>query len=142
MADAGENIKQLAERRKNKAIQKFSFARILFIVLVVLYSILGITGISIFIYVSCLVCATFLAYEGKKLWSASQRAEQGVKAEKTTASVLSELEREGWEVEYNIPLKGWGDGDAFLRSPKGNYFVVDTKSDGGTIFFDGTKLIM
>lgn len=141
MADAGENIRQLAERRKSKAIQRFFFAGILFIIPIVLYSISSITGISIFIYIGCLVGAAFLAYKGQKLWSASQRAEQGAKAEKTTALVLSELEREGWEVEYNIPLKGWGDGDAFLRSPKGNYFVIDTKSDGGTIFFDGTNLM-
>ena len=51
------------------------------------------------------------------------------------------MEQEGWNVEYNIRLKHWGDADAFLCSPRGKCFVVDTKSDGGTVFFDGTRLM-
>ena len=84
----------------------------------------------------------FQLQKGQKLSQASQRADRGADAEESTASILSELEQEGWLVEYNVPLKHWGDADAFLRSPKNNYYVVDTKSNGGTVFFDGTKLML
>jgi len=31
--------------------------------------------------------------------------------------------------------------DAFVRSPKGKYFVIDTKSNLGRVFFDGSVLM-
>ncbi|WP_317111190.1 NERD domain-containing protein [Chroococcidiopsis sp. SAG 2025] len=48
---------------------------------------------------------------------------------------------QGWQVEYNIPVLNWGDVDAFVRSPNGNCFTIDTKSHGKTVFFNGTRLM-
>ena len=65
---------------------------------------------------------------------------QGAEGEENVAQILKTLENQGWVVEYNIPLAKWGDADAFVRSPKGNHFVVDAKSNKGGVFFDGSVL--
>ncbi len=142
MVNAGDNIRQLARRRKKQAIEKLAVAGVLIIAPVLLYLILGITGISIFIHIGCWIGGAVQAQKGQKLLLSSQRADRGAVAEESTALILSELEQEGWKVEYNIRLKYWGDADAFLCSPRGKCFVVDTKSNGGTVFFDGTKLML
>ena len=142
MVNAGDNIRQLAQRRKKQAIKNFVKAGGLFIVPVLPYLIWGITGISVFIHVGCWVGSVVQARKGQKLLLSSQRADQGAEAEESTALILTELEQEGWKVEYNIPLKYWGDADAFLHSPNDNCFLIDTKSNGGTVFFDGTKLML
>ena len=141
MVNAGDNIRQLALQRKKQAIGKFAIAGVLLTVPVLPYLLLSNTGISIFIHVGCWVYAFISFKKGQKLWMAAQRANQGAEAEQSVALILSELEREGWTIQYNIPVKRWGDADAFLASPRGKCFVVDTKSDGGTIFFDGTRLM-
>ena len=141
MPNAGDNIRQLAQQRKNRAIKQFVVAGTLVIAPVLLYLLLDITGIFVFIYVGCCVYAFVLFQKGQKLLLAAQRADQGAEAEESVALILSELEQEGWKIEYNIPAKYWGDVDAFLCSPRGNCFVVDTKSDGGTVFFDGSRLM-
>lgn len=142
MVDAGGNIRQLAQKRKKQAIQKFSIAGILFVIPIILYSILGLTGISVFIHVVCWVISVFQAKKGQKEFQRAGRADRGAAAEESTALILSELEQEGWNVEYNIPIRHWGDADAFLCSPKNNCFVVDTKSNKGIVFFDGTRLML
>lgn len=141
MVNAGDNIRQLALRRKKKAIGQFTIAGVLFTAPVLLYLLLDNIGISILIHVGCWVYAFISFKNGQKLLVSAQRANQGSEAEESVALILSELEREGWKIEYNIPVKGWGDADAFLRSPKNKCFVVDTKSDGGTVFFDGNRLM-
>ena len=141
MPNAGDNIRQLAQQRKNRAIKKFVMAGALVIAPALLYLLLDITGISVFIHVGCWVYAFVLFQKGQKLLLTAQRANQGAEAEESVALILSELEQEGWKIEYNIPAKYWGDVDAFLCSPRGNCFVVDSKSDGGTVFFDGTRLM-
>jgi hypothetical protein len=141
MVNAGNNIRQIAQSRKKQAIGKFTIAGVLFTVPVLPYLLLDNIGISIFIHVGCWIYAFSSFRKGQKLLVTAQRANQGAEAEESVASILSELEREGWTIEYNIPLKLWGDADAFLRSPQGNCFVVDTKSDGGTVFFNGTVLM-
>lgn len=141
MPNAGDNIRQLAQQRKNLAIKQFVVAGTLVIAPVLLYLLLDITGISIFIHVCCWIYAFVLFQKGQKLLLAAQRANQGAEAEESVALILSELEQEGWGIKYNLPVKYWGDVDAFLCSPRGNYFVVDSKSDGGTVFFDGSRLM-
>lgn len=61
--------------------------------------------------------------------------------EETVALLLRDLERKGWIIEYNIPVPKYGDADAFLRLPSGSCFVVDSKVHGGTVFFNGIKLM-
>ena len=141
MPNAGDNIRQLAQQHKNRAIKQFVVASALFIAPVLPYALLDITGLAVFIHVGCWVYAFVLFKKGQKLLLAARRSNQGAEAEESVALILSELEREGWRIEYNIPLRHWGDADAFLCSLKGNCFVVDTKSDGGTVFFDGNRLM-
>ncbi|MEL6580367.1 MAG: nuclease-related domain-containing protein [Cyanobacteria bacterium J06621_12] len=142
MVNAGDNIRQLAQRRKRQAIGKFALAGVLIAVPLLPYSILGLTSISVFICVTCWVGGVVQAQKGQKLLLSSRRANKGAAAEESTALILQELEREGWVIEYNVPLKGWGDADAFVCSPNSNYFVIDTKSNNGTVFFDGTRLML
>ena len=142
MINAGGNIRQLARRRKKQAVEKFAVAGVLIVAPFLLYLILGLTGISIFIYISCWVGGAVQARKGQKLLQKAGRADRGAAAEESTALILGEVEQEGWKVEYNIPIKHWGDADAFICSPKNNCFVVDTKSNKGTVFFDGTKLML
>lgn len=142
MVNAGSNIRQLAQRRKKQAVEKFAIAGVLIVVPILLYLILGLTGISIFVHVGCWVGGAVQAQKGQKLLQKAGRADRGAEAEESTALILGELEQEGWEVEYNIPIKRWGDADAFLCSPKNNCFVIDTKSNKGTVFFDGIKLML
>ena len=106
-----------------------------------IYPLLGITGLGILVYVSCLVGAVVLFQKGQHYWKRANRAAQGAKGEETVALLLKELEREGWSIEYNIPVPRYGDADAFLRSPSGSYFVVDSKAHGGVVFYNGTKLM-
>jgi hypothetical protein len=142
MVDAGYTVRQLAKRRKKQSIKKFTVATVLFIAPAFSYLVLGITGISILIHIGCWVTSVVQARKGQRLLSASNRADRGAEAESSVALILSELEREGWEIKYNLSLRYWGDADAFLRSPRGNCFVIDTKSNGGTVFFDDTRLML
>lgn len=140
MINAGNNIRQLAQKRKKKATKHFIKTLIWAIALITLYLIIDTVWKYIPIII-CGVCAYLSFSKGRELLSAARRATQGLLAEALTARILSELLLEGWNAKYNIPLKYWGDVDAFLCSPRGNYYVVDTKSDGGTVFFDGTRLM-
>ena len=142
MVNAGDNIRQLAQRRRRQARGKFALAGLLIAIPLLSHSILGFTAISIFICITCWVGGVIQAQKGQKLLLSSRRADRGAAAEKSTALILQELEQEGWVIEYNVPIKGWGDADAFVCSPKSNYFVIDTKSNGGTVFFNGTKLML
>lgn len=40
----------------------------------------------------------------------------------------------------NAPLQHWGDADAFVRSKSSSCFVIDTKTNFGGVFFDGSVL--
>lgn len=142
MTNAGYTIEQLAKRRKKQSTKKFVAGTVLFIAPILLYSAIGTTGITVFIHIGCWIASVAQIDKGRKLLRKARYANIGAEAEKSVALILSKLEREGWEVEYNISLRHWGDADAFLRSPKGNCFVIDTKGNGGTVFFDGQKLML
>jgi hypothetical protein len=86
------------------------------------------------------VGATVLREQARQLWIEAKKANQGSVGEKNVAKLLKPLKRLGWTIEYNIPQRRWGDADVFVRSPRGNYFVIDTKSHKGGVFFDGSVL--
>lgn len=142
MTKAGKNIRRLAWKRKIRAIKMFAASGALFFVPAFIYSVLSFTTISVIFHLFCWILGIFMFINSHKILNSANRADQGAAAEKSTALVLSELERDGWSMEYNIPLRYWGDADAFLSSPKNNYYVVDTKSNKGTVFFDGTRLML
>ena len=138
---AGRNIRQMARKRRNDAFLRFGGAGVLFIAPVSLYPFLGTTGLGVLVYVSCIVGAVVLYQKGWDYWKRANRADRGAKGEETVALLLRELQREGWSIEYNVPVPKYGDADAFLRSPSGSCFVVDSKAHGGVVFFNGTKLM-
>jgi hypothetical protein len=141
MARAGESIQQLAQRRRNKALLRFGSAGGLAIAPFIIAPLIGTAGLKVLVFAVCLGSAFALARGGLRLWRQAKNAERGARAEETVALSLEELQTEGWQIEYNIPVPIWGDVDAFLCSPTGNCFAIDTKSHGGTVFFDGTKLM-
>lgn len=103
--------------------------------------LMGTAGLKVLVFAVCLGSAFVLFRSGLRLWKQANNVTQGAKGEEIVALLLRELETEGWQIDYNIPVAIWGDVDAFLCSPSGNCFAVDTKSHGGTVFFDGTKLM-
>lgn len=141
MARAGESIQQLAQRRRNKAFLRFGSAGGLAIAPFIIAPLVGTAGLKVLVFAVCLGSAFALVRGGLRLWRQAKNAEQGARGEETVAVLLNELQAEGWQVEYNIPVPVWGDVDAFVYSPSGNCFIVDTKSHGGTVFFNGTKLM-
>lgn len=141
MSKAGGNIRELGRKRRNGALLRFAGAGGLAITPILISLVLAITpGIKVLVWVGCLVGAFVLYQKGQHLWMRANHADQGAEGEENVAQLLQTLESQGWTVEYNVPLRRWGDADAFLRSPKGNYFVVDTKSNFGGVFFDGSVL--
>lgn len=141
MSKAGESIHKLAQQRRNKAFLRFGSASALVIVPFLVTPLVGTAGLKVLVFAICLGSALFLIKGGLKLWKQAKNAKQGAEAEETVALSLNDLQTEGWQVEYNISVSTWGDVDAFICSPSHNCFVVDTKSHGGTVFFDGTKLM-
>jgi Nuclease-related domain len=136
----GATIKQLGRKRRKLAIAYFVIVLLLVIAPVIIYLDLGVNSLSIIIYFICLVGGVYFFDKGNKLWQAAQRANHGIVTEARVSFLLKELEEDGWEVIYNIPLRLWGDADIFLRSPSSNYFVIDLKNNSGIVFFDGSML--
>jgi Holliday junction resolvase-like predicted endonuclease len=138
---AGGRVRQLARDRKNEALLRFLGVFILvFAPLLILWLIPKALGLGLLILIACWVGASVLWQQGQKLLIRAKQANQGAQGEEQIAELLETLEKQGWEITYNLRLKRWGDADAFLRSPKSNYFVVDVKSHKAGVFFDGTIL--
>lgn len=137
MPKAGDGVRKMALKRRTGAVLQFSAAGG-FVIIPLLLPIPP--GLKLLFWLGCLVCAAFLYQQGKHLWMRANLATQGAVGEEKVAETLKPLESQGWKIEYNIPLKPWGDADVFLHSPKGNYFVIDTKSQKGGVFFDGSVL--
>jgi hypothetical protein len=135
-----QNIRQVGRRRKKFAIAYFAAVWSLTSFPIFIYSNLGVNNLSIAIYYLCLVGAFYFAEQSKKFWQAARRADRGADIEEQVILLLQELEEDGWEIIYNIPLRVWGDANVFLRSPSNNYFVIDLKNNNGIVFFDGIML--
>ena len=67
-------------------------------------------------------------------------AQRGARAETEVAALLDALKYRGWEIEYNLPIKQWGDADVVLHSPEDNWYVIDVKSHSGTKVYEGGRL--
>jgi hypothetical protein len=138
---AGVNVRQLALTRRKDAISRFVGAlcslAVPFLALLILPTSPGLVTV---ILIAGFTGALIFYRQGKELWSSANRADQGARGEEQVARLLKVLERLGWKMDYNVPLPHWGDADVFLRSPRGNYFVVDVKTNRGGVFFDGSVL--
>lgn len=141
MPKAGRRIRQLAREHRSGALARFGGAFSLAVPpLLILLLIPTTSGLGVLVVLGCWVGAALLYQQGQQLWIKANQADQGADGEEEVERLLKPLERQGWRIEYNVPLKRWGDADVFLRSPRGNYFVVDVKSNKGRIFFDGAML--
>ncbi|NMG05869.1 nuclease-related domain-containing protein [Brasilonema sp. UFV-L1] len=138
---AGRRIRQLARKRRSGALALFGGVFSLAVSPFLILLLIPITsGLKILIVVSCWVGAALLCQQGQQLWIKANQADKGAQGEEEVERLLKPLECQDWKIEYNVPLKRWGDADVFLRSPKSNYFVVDVKSNKGRVFFDGAML--
>ncbi|MGH8002701.1 MAG: nuclease-related domain-containing protein [Brasilonema sp.] len=138
---AGRRIRQLARKRRSGALALFGGVFSLVVSPFLILLLIPITsGLGMLVVVGCWVGAALLYQQGQQLWIKANQADQGAQGEEEVARLLKPLECQGWKIEYNVPLKRWGDADVFLHSPKSNYFVVDVKSNKGRVFFDGAML--
>ena len=153
---AGQNVYDLARKRRFKAIVSFSAAAIsialpfgLVNVFEQLLKSIALINpaqpshlqISPFLYGLFVLVGLGTVINGAKLWQHANRADQGAKGEEDMARSLAPLEQEGWQIEYGLRLeKGLGDADMVCVSPRGQAFVVDVKSHRGEVVNDGQQL--
>ncbi|TVQ17580.1 MAG: NERD domain-containing protein [Leptolyngbya sp. DLM2.Bin15] len=93
------------------------------------------------VYVILIVVALGLVANGIVLWKQAAHADQGARGEEVTSKELSQLEQEGWQVEYGMRLdNGLGDADIVCISPQSKAYVIDVKSHKGEVITSGGKL--
>ncbi|MEA5476693.1 nuclease-related domain-containing protein [Pseudanabaena galeata UHCC 0370] len=154
---AGENIRELALKRRAKAVISFVGAGIVAFVPFLLIrtfenflkqitsnnfsqpqSSLNIPPIF---YVMFIIIALGLVVNGVFLWRRANDADQGARGEEEVSRELSQLEYEGWKIDYGIRLgNGLGDADIVCISPQDKAYVIDVKSHKGEVMVDGEQL--
>ncbi|RUT05032.1 hypothetical protein DSM106972_038530 [Dulcicalothrix desertica PCC 7102] len=139
MSKAGENIRELATQRRTDAYKKIGIAVITGLAPVILLLLRLPAGIAVLAWVGCWGVAYVYFNKGQHLLLRARQADQGAVAEENVAELLKPLELQGWKIEYNVVLE-YGDADAFLQAPNGECFVIDTKSNKGSVFYDGAVL--
>jgi hypothetical protein len=154
---AGQNVRELALKRRVKAIGLFASAGLLVFFpfwlvktfenftqqISSLNSSQSPTSFNLppIFYVFFVVMAMGLVANGVFLWKRANHADQGAKGEEDTAQEMLQLEQEGWKVEYGMRLGNrLGDADIVCVSPKNKTFVIDVKSHRGDVTTDGTHL--
>jgi hypothetical protein len=128
---AGQNVRQLARRRRWAAMQ-FGLVAALLLLLPLLLLAQGVV-LPVWVYGLCLVLATGLAWQSRSRWHRADRADQGATAEVDIAHLLSALTAQQWQVEYGVQHPSIGDVDVLLRSPRGNVYAIEVKSHQGTV---------
>ncbi len=136
----GESIRKLANERHQSAMWRYAFAVVFLLGSVLLFSTFGTFLLGILLSLGGLVTSYYLYSSGQHLMKRSGDAKRGAKAETEVAELLRPLERKGWQVEYNLRIRRWGDADVVLYSPKGKWYVVDVKSHGGTKIYEDGRL--
>ena len=154
---AGQNIRELALKRRVRAVLSFVTA-----VLVICMPILWIKASGYFlkqltpnnssqaksslempfiVYLMLIVIVLSLVANGIVLWKRANNADQGAKGEEVTSRELSQLVKEGWQVEYGMRLGNrLGDADIVCISPQNRAYVIDVKSHKGEVRFNGQQL--
>lgn len=87
-----------------------------------------------------LVASYYLYRNGQYLMKRASDAQRGARAETEVAALLDALKYQRWEIEYNLPIRKWGDADIVLHSPEDNWYVIDVKSHSGTKVYEGGHL--
>ncbi|WP_353930844.1 nuclease-related domain-containing protein [Okeanomitos corallinicola TIOX110] len=136
----GEYIRKLGEQRQQSAILRYALAGGVFVGTLFLVSIFSNSSVGIVLFLGGLTTSYYLYSNGQYLMKRAGDAQNGAKAETQVAALLLPLQRQGWQVEYNLRIRKWGDADVVLYSPKGNWFVIDVKSHSGTKVYESGRL--
>lgn len=136
----GENIRKLGQQRHQSALLHYALAAGVLFGAVLFFVTNGTSLLGLLLSIGGLTGSYYLYCSGQHLMKRAKDAQRGAKAEKEVAALLRPLERKGWQVEYNLRIRRWGDADVVLRSPKGNWYVVDVKSHGGTKIYESGRL--
>jgi Nuclease-related domain len=154
---AGQNVRQLALKRRVKAVTSFASAGLIISFpfvwdRTVESSLKRLSSLNssqatlsshlpFSVYALCFITALSLVANGIYRWKRANHADQGAKGEADTADEIAQLEREGWQIEYGMRLGNrLGDADIFCISPQGKAYVIDVKSHRGTVKTDGKQL--
>lgn len=153
---AGRNIRGLAINRRIDAVISFGFAGILLCSPLFVKALenyikqvpslsLSQTQFSLHfsptIYLVVVIFALLAIANGSYLWKRANHADQGAKGEEETAQEISQLEKDGWQVEFNLQLGNrLGDVDIICISPQNKAYAIDVKSHGGEVVTDGQQL--
>lgn len=134
------NIRKLGHERYQLGMLRYLLAAGVLIGTFVLFIIIGTSSLGVLLAVGGLAGTYYLYRSGQHLMKRASDAQRGAEAESEVAALLHPLEHRGWQIEYNIRIRKWGDADVVLRSPKGNWYVVDVKSHGGTKVYENGRL--
>jgi Nuclease-related domain len=154
---AGQNICELAAKRRGKAIIAFASAGLViflpfFLVKTFENFLRRISSLNhsqpqpslnlpLIFYALFFIIALGLVADGIYLLKRANHADQGAKGEEDTAQEIFQLDQEGWQVEYGMRLGSrLGDADIVCISPKNKAYVIDVKSHKGEVTTDGKQL--
>ncbi len=130
----------MGRKRRKSAMLCYVLAVGVVIGTVLLFSVFKTSFAGILLLLGGLVGSYYLYRNGQHLMKRAGDAQRGANAETEVAALLRPLQRQGWQVEYNLLIKRWGDVDLVLYSPKGNWYIVDVKSHGGTKVYENGRL--
>jgi hypothetical protein len=153
----GQNIRELALRRRIKAVSNFIAAGFIVVIPFLLTKTFDkffkqissanpsqsqtTLNFPFIFYVFFALMALGLIANGAFLWKRANHADQGAKGEEDIAQALLPLESQGWQIEYGMRLgNGVGDLDVFCVSPQGKAFAIEVKSHRGEVITDGQEL--
>jgi hypothetical protein len=154
---AGQNIRELELKRRMQAIYSFASAVLVvclpFILIRLFEPFLKPLNASVppqkqlslsfppIFYIFFLVLALLLVANGMYYWKRAGHAAQGAEGEEDISRELSQLEYEGWTIEYGMRLGNrLGDADIVCISPQDKAYVIDVKSHKGEVMVDGEQL--
>ncbi|MGD1940693.1 MAG: nuclease-related domain-containing protein [Leptolyngbyaceae cyanobacterium] len=153
---AGQNIRDLAMKRRLKAVMSFVSAVFLLVLPFILHHIFGTLldqlsfssaqasrrfEVPPLFYLMFVMASLGAIANGFYWWQRASHADQGARGEEDVAIALAGLTASGWQIEYNVRLgKGLGDADVVCRSPRQNAYAIDVKSHRGRVVTDGQQL--
>ncbi|MGB3191545.1 MAG: nuclease-related domain-containing protein [Limnoraphis sp.] len=136
----GEFVRQMSLDRRQKAMGFYGIGLFFLVGVGLIFLVFKISDVGLFLGVAGGVAAYYYWKKGEYWMRRSEQALQGAKAEQEVAVILRILTAKNWQVEYNLPLKRWGDADVVLCSPRGNWYVIDVKSHRGRIVRENNQL--
>ncbi|MBW4657661.1 MAG: NERD domain-containing protein [Drouetiella hepatica Uher 2000/2452] len=154
---AGQNIRDLAVKRRIKALTSFTSAGLVIFLPFFLSKaserfLKQISSLNpsqppqafqlpIALYIFSIVIAMGLVMNGTYLWKRANHADQGARGEEDIAQAIAQLTQEGWQIEYGMRLGNkLGDADIVCISPQNKAYVIDVKSHRGEVITDGQQL--